>query len=561
MKKFLLSLIAGLTISAMQPVFATQLPPDIKNYILQNIPTATIRFDGLITLPDGTFYLPLLPSYTVKDAEFGVKYTYPENKSLDKKPEILIFENNYCLLKLIKTKNKGLTVVSLQDFPLEVRTGILPQDLLVPKGLVLPDVLVGILGDLNIPLTSNLKITEKQQIPQDFTVKDTLPKKPEKVNVIAPLKNKQFFVTNFNSNFIYILPSELRDVQYTLKLDSIPKVVKEVQGNYLLVSTNGKTYIDVVDIKNEEIAKQIDIGAEPDEIVVTQDEKLAYVVSNKSSNIFVIDIPTMSFTKQIQIKGLPEKLNLSADEKKLVYQDAATSDIYSVELNNNYVNIYQCNVPNVSKITIFNDKVYALSRTKNVLRVFPYQQFVVEKNAEDKEVLGAQKSYYIKNAFIATGSATKNFRKKEQEELEKLNYVENGESIETSIKPVDMTLYNGKLYILSASTNSIDVFNLLKNVMEKNISLRVPGFSNKINPLKGTNLVIITNAAEKKYVVVDLAKQAVLQVNPIDVPMTTLTVVNKLKIDDLDVKDVKTPIKDSQPEENLQFEETPTETL
>jgi len=531
MKKFLISLIAGMAISAMQPVFATQLPPEIKNYILQNIPDATIRFDGLITLPDGTFYLPLIPAYTVKESEFGVKYTYPANKTFAKKPEILIFDNNYCLLKLIKTKNKGLTVTSLQDLPIEVRTGILPQDLLVPKGLVLPDALVGILGDLNIPLKSNLQITSKQQIPQNLTQKENLPKKPEKINVIPQLRDKQFFITNFNSNFIYIMPSELRDVQYTLKLDSIPKTVKEVEGNYLLVATNGKTYIDVVDIKNEEIAKQIDLGAEADEIVVTKDDKTAYVISNKSSNLFVIDIPNMTLTKQIQIKGMPEKLNLSDDESKLIYQDSATGDIYTVELNNSYVNIYQCNVPNTSKMAILNDKVYVLSRTKNALRIFPYQQFVVEKTTEDKEVLGSQRSYYIKSAFIAAGSATKNFLKKEQEELEKLNYVENGELVETSVKPVDMILHNGKLYILSASTNSIDVFNPATNTMEKNISLRVPGFSNKINAIKGSNLVVVTNVAEKKYVVVDLDKQLVLQTNPIDVPMTTLTVVNKTKID------------------------------
>lgn len=558
MKKFLLALLAGLAISSIQPVLATQLPPEIKNYVLQNVPDATIRFDGLITLPDGTFYLPLIPAYTVKESEFGVKYTYPANKTFSKKPEILIFENNYCLLKLIKTKNKGLTVTSLQDLPIEVRTGILPQDLLVPKGLVLPDALVGILGDLNIPLTSNLQITSKQQIPQNISQKDALPKKPEKSNVIPQLRDKQFFITNFSSNFIYIMPSELRDVQYTLKLDSIPKTVNEVEGNYLLVSTNGKTYIDVVDIKNEEIAKQIDLGVEPDEMVVTKDEKTAYVISNKSPNLFVIDIPTMMLTKQIQIKGSPEKLNLSADESKLIYQDSSTGDIYSVELNNNYVNIYQCNVPNTSKMTIINDKVYVLSRTKNALRVFPYQRFVTEKTAEDREVLGAQKSYYIKSAFIAAGSATKNFLKKEQEEMEKLNYVENGETVETSVKPVDMILHNDKIYVLSASTNSIDVFNPSTNAMEKNISLHVPGFSNKINPIKGTNLVIITNVAEKEYVVVDLEKQIVLQTNPIDLQMTTLTVINKSKFNR---SEKKAPTKQETKEETPSKQDSQVENL
>ena len=99
MKKFLISLILLLGL----PSFATQLPIEVKNYILKYDEEATIRFDGLITLKDGTFYLPLLPAYEVKDTVFDVKYVYPENKSFNKKPDIVIFSNNYCLLKLIKT--------------------------------------------------------------------------------------------------------------------------------------------------------------------------------------------------------------------------------------------------------------------------------------------------------------------------------------------------------------------------------------------------------------------------------------------------------------------------
>ena len=529
MKKSIVLLSAILAVTFGQIVFATQLPADIKNYVIQNVPNTTVRFDGLVTLPDGTLYLPLIPAYDVKGANFGVKYTYPANKTFKQKPEIIIFNNNYCMLKLIKTKT-GYTVTSLQDLPIEVRSGILPQDLLVPKGLVLPDTLIGILGDLNIPLKSNLQIDEAKKKSQNTTLVKEKSGIAKKINVVAPLQNKQFFITNFNSNYIYIMPSDMKDVQYTLKLDSIPKVVKGIGSKFLLVATNGKTYIDVVDVQNEEIAKQIDIGVEVDEIVVTSDEKSAYIVSNHSPNLYVVDIPTMTLTKQIQIKGMPEKLNLSDDETKLIYQDSMTADIYTVEINNEYVNIYQCNVPNTSKVAVVNNKVYALSRTRNALRFFPYQEYVVEQKPEDQEVMGSKKSYYIKSSLIATGSATKNFFKKQKEEHDKLTYVENGEVVQTSNKPVDMLFYNGKLYILSATTNSIDVFNPQTKEVEKTIPLRVAGFSNKFNRIEDTGLVLITNVADKNYVVFDLNGQKVLQINPIDIQMTTLTVVDKTRV-------------------------------
>lgn len=535
MKKFLISLSILAAVGVFHPVFATQLPIEVKNYVLQHEPEATIRFDGLITLKDGTFYLPLLPAYEVKDTTFNIKYTYPENKVFSKKPDIVVFSNNYCLLKLIKTK-EGLTVSSLKDLPIEVRTGLLPQDLLVPKGLVLPDSLIGILGDLSIPLTSNLKITEKQQIPQVFDAKEDLPKTPQKIKVIPQLQNKQFFITNFNSNYIYIMPSNLTDVQYTLKLDSIPKTVKEIAQRYLLVSTNGKTYIDVVDIPNEEIAKQIDLGVVPDEIIVTRDEKLAYVISNKSPYLFVIDISTMNLIKQIQIKGSPEKIAFSDDETKLIYQDSKTNDIYSVELKNNYVNIYQCNVSNTSKIALINDNIYALSRTKNSFKIYPYQNFVEEKTVKDTTIFGSKKSYYVKSAVFATGPVARNIKKQEQEklsqnELEKTKYVEDGITIELSQKPVDLIYKNNKLFVLSAATNSIDVVNPQTKVLEKTIPLKIAGFSTKFNPIKNSDMVIITNVMENKYVVFDLLKQKVLQINPIDIPITTLTVVEETEFE------------------------------
>lgn len=514
------------------PSFATQLPLEVKNYILQQEPEATVRFDGLITLKDGTFYLPLFPSYEVKDASFGIKYTYPENKSFNKKPDIVIFSNNFCLLKLIKTK-EGLTVTPLKDLPVEVRTGLLPQDLLVPKGLVLPDSLVGILGDLSIPLTSNLKITAKQQIPQTFVDIEEMPTTPQKVKVIPQLEDKQFFITNFNSNYIYIMPSDLRDVQYTLKLDSIPKTVKEIAQKYLLVATNGKTYIDVVDIRNEEIAKQVDLGVTPDEIIITKDEKLAYVVSNENPYLFVIDIPTMNLTKQIQIKGNPEKIAFSDDETKIVYQDTKTNDIYSVDLKNNYVNIYQCNVSNASKIALINNNLYVLARTKDSMRIFPYQEFVEEKTVNEAKIFGSKKTYYVKSAIWKTGPVAKNIKKEQQEaeqkqkEMEALAKVEDGLTVKMSPKPVDMIYQNGKMFVLSAALNSLDVFNPASNVLEKTIPLKIAGFSTKLNPIKNSNMIIITNVLEKKYVLFDLEQQKVLQINPIDIPISTITIVNQ----------------------------------
>jgi len=90
---------------------------------------------------------------------------------------------------------------------------------------------------------------------------------------------------------------------------------------------------------------------------------------------------------------------------------------------------------------------------------------------------------------------------------------------------------NNKLFVLSAATNSIDVVNPQTKVLEKTIPLKIAGFSTKFNPIKNSDMFIITNVMENKYVVFDLLKQKVLQINPIDIPITTLTVVEETEFE------------------------------
>ena len=228
----------------------------------------------------------------------------------------------------------------------------------------------------------------------------------------------------------------------------------------------------------------------------------------------------------------PEGGSFSDDETKIIYQDAKTNDIYSVELKNNYVNIYQSNIANVSKLALINNNLYVLTRTKNAFRIFPYQEFVEEKTVNNAKVFGSSKTYYVKSAIWKTGPVAKNIKKQEQEEqkqkeIESMTNTQEGITIQLSPKPVDMIYQNGKIYVLSAALNSVDIFDIKSNLLEKTIPLKIGGFSTKLNPIKNSNMVIITNVMEKKYALFDLEQQKVLQINPIDVPISTITVVNQ----------------------------------
>ena len=92
---------------------------------------------------------------------------------------------------------KVLEVRNIPELPIQIKTGLLPQDIMVPRGLVLPENLAGILGDVHIPLVGSAKsgtfVSRKTApLPTGKRIVDT-----KHHNVPSALKDKLFFVNNF----------------------------------------------------------------------------------------------------------------------------------------------------------------------------------------------------------------------------------------------------------------------------------------------------------------------------------------------------------------------------
>ncbi|UKI41922.1 MAG: hypothetical protein L6V95_02575 [Candidatus Melainabacteria bacterium] len=119
-------------------VFAYNFEPKLRKYLLKQEPNVEIRFDGLVTFPDGSRYLPVTPSVVENVAKVKVDYTYPNKKQLKERPEVIVFNNNYSLVKIIPLGDEKYTLCSYEDLPMSVKTGLLPQDMLVPSGLTVP---------------------------------------------------------------------------------------------------------------------------------------------------------------------------------------------------------------------------------------------------------------------------------------------------------------------------------------------------------------------------------------------------------------------------------------
>ena len=473
-----LILLSALAIICSAPINAATIPADIQQVINKDFPKTTFRFDGMIILPDGTMYLPLFPAKIIKPEKLSIKQAYPSGKTLASKPNVVIFNNDFVLLKVLTDTHGNKTIYKMANPPLELRTGLLPQDMLVPKGLVIPENLKGIVGNLEVQTVNDPGIKVENSKPVVTALNGSTLKT---LAQIPQLKNKNFYVSSPYSKNIQVLNLGAKTPEYSLAQNNVPISMKAYDNKFLLVTAYGKPSVDVISLADDQIIKQIYTKTQPDEIIIDNNKKIAYVSSSIDSSIYMVNLETMTLSKQIKITGMCEKLTLSEDGTKLFYYDKRTRDIWAIELDNNYLLKEIGKFPNVSKIAFTNGKIYVTSRTKNRIAIIDYNTvgLIVE--------------------------------------------------MEICEKPVDMQTFHNRVYVLGAGDNSVQVIDAKTDQITDSIYLNTNGFSTKISWIEGTNIALITDTKASLYTVFDLGMNRVIKTIPIDIPANAIVVTDKIR--------------------------------
>ena len=469
MKKLLV--IFGLFMALVLPANATKVPENVRNFVMEEYPETVFRFDGVVVLPDGTVYLPLIPSQFNTDEPVEIKYTIPAGKNLAMKPDAIVLSNDYVLLKLLKNDKGKNTVINLPAPPVELVTGLFPQDMLVPKNFVLPLSLKNISGNLDMQLekVNGLVIPVSQ------------PKKAyiNSLESVPVLKNKVMYVASNLSKNIQVVDTAKGNPSYALAQEEIPISIKGYDV-FLLVTSYGKRSLDVISLNDDKVIKEIDFKTQPDEIVLDEKNKLAYISSGESASIYVISLETMTLKRQLRINGLCEKLTLSDDGTKLFYNDKQTREIWAVELDNNYLMKLVGKFPNVSKIEYLDGKIYITSRTKNRLAIIDY------------DTMGLMSENQI------------------------------------SSKPVDMVSYKGSLFVLCAGDRVLDIIDTSVDSSAGKIELENT-FPTRITQIGDSNIAVITDAMGGLYSILDMDKKEIIKTNKLDIPVNAVYITNVVK--------------------------------
>ena len=92
--------------------------------------------------------------------------------------------------------------------------------------------------------------------------------------------------------------------------------------------------------------------------------------------------------EKIQLVGSPQRLAISGDGTKIAYVDMKTSNIYILDLANNYENKLITKYPNTSKMIIGDNVLFLIARTVPKLRIVQYdllQDNKISKTVKDRK--------------------------------------------------------------------------------------------------------------------------------------------------------------------------------
>lgn len=548
MKKILSATLISMMLLGGLSAEAVLLPHPMRVYLFNNVAGTSIRFDGLINLPNGTMYVPVIPAQPKDVEKLEIVYTYPEKQPFKSEPEVITFNNNYSLLKVIPDGKKR-TLTKYDNLPDVVKTGVLPQDMLVPTGFYVSENLRGILGNLEIPVAiTNIEkkpiaaSVQKTAANSDSTVvarkngKKIVKTHKKALKTIMPkeLANKMYLVTNFDSQYLKVFNPGRPEPIYGLKLKGVLKDVKVTPDNkYLITAVFGKNQVDIADIGNEQIAKSIELNMQPSEIAVDKDANKTYIMSTEGKSIFAINLQDMNISEKVTLEAVPYRMALSPDGTMLAYADKNTDNIYVLKLDDEYKNVLVTNCKNVSKIIIDDmSRMYILSRTQNKLLVNDFnlaKPFVTGEEDEDTGVILQKKlAYNTRKMLGAVDILPENSESMDNQEIEPTNATVEEKTIETGFKPTEMFLYGSKLFVVCSGDNEIEILDTETLKIADKIKMPFNGFPRKITGIDNSNLALVTDADAKRYAIINLDTNKITGTYPLDMPVYSITIIDKI---------------------------------
>lgn len=499
------SLLIGLmlTASGASHVWATDLPPAVLNYVRNKDASVEIRFDGLLKFSDGTQYLPVMPQDVLNwNKATKVISILPENS---KTPDLIQFDNNLFLIRLIPTSSGKLTFPRMDAYPIDLKEGLLPQDLVMPANLFIPAELKVLLGGLPY----NPQVNGEGETGNDDRKTVTGANRP------FP---KTLFLSNLSTNTLFAVNPDAGTIEGRIPFNCVPSsITASSDDKNLYASCLTTDEVVVVDTLANLIKTRASVGSKPAQVLALEDLGLL-VVANQFS-------PYLSLVQLSDFTTLPETIPLSGiGGKSMVYNPASKhlyladstlgkdGKIYEIDVQNKTVKRTFKSLGGISAIILpeGSSQIWLTSRTENKVQVLS----------------------------IADGSVLKTY--------------------DVGKKPVSLVNVLNKILVASANDSQIDVIHLdtetwRDHVKQSPIMLPEGSFPSGMTHTTDGKLVYVSAAGAESLFVVDVANERMFKSVALENPANSVALIGGDK-----TKTVMAPSRPIQPD--LPLEAFPDET-
>lgn len=309
------------------PALATELPPTVRNYVTEKDPQAHIRFDGVVIFSNGEMYLPVIPqAFKVNPNPGSVRAETPVSVSY---PDLVHFDNDFFLVRLIQSKSGRLTLPDLASYPIEMKEGLLPQDLVLPDNLFIPTELKVILGQLPYNPSQPGPQQKKINPPAAITLKPdtkTTPIQPPKAMV-----NDRVYLYSLDDQ--QLVTYDMKTAQKTGQVDigCLPSdMVMGRDGKLLFVSCIRKSQVVAVDVTANLVKTRIQVASNPGQLLLVGNNLI--VGHRFEESLEVIDTGSLSVRQRINLPGQAGALRQLPKTAYVFVADAFGSSIYQVNL-------------------------------------------------------------------------------------------------------------------------------------------------------------------------------------------------------------------------------------
>lgn len=465
-------LCAGLLSLAAAPMaLATDLPPGVLNYLRQKDPHVKVRFDGVVLFSNGESYVPVIPQDPSLNTDSQqVISTIPEKAPY---PDLIQFDNNFFLMRLIQTASGRLTFPKLADYPIQLKEGLLPQDFVMPSNLYIPVELKIILGALPYdPSYTPSGKSPSASVPTAVALQNPVSATGASMLPVSHVT----YVFDLDGQKILAIDPVTGHKQGEVGVDCVPSSMRvSSDGKLLFVPCLSSNELVVIDTSSNLVKTRIPVGQRPDAVLyLTQTQDV--VVSNRYSPFLsVVNGEKLTDAQQVGLPGNSGAMAVvpGSGAPKVVVADAFNAQLYLVDLNTLAVEKTFTALPDISAVKVFQDAKGHL------------------------EIWAASRS---KDQVVVLDGATGNILK----------------TLDVGAKPVDMVSYDDKLFVVSAGDSRIDVINRADQSKYTTIQLEADSFPSGLVLVPSEKRGYITLAASHHFAVFNLDTLQVNNTMPVD---------------------------------------------